>query len=80
MIAAANWEFKLYAREIGFTGIRLSPLLYFQQPYESINVCFGLVQGLANVSLFYSLRLSLGEGGIRRKRVHKLWKNQSQYE
>jgi hypothetical protein len=74
MIAAANWQFKLFLRDYAFTGIRLSPLLYFQQPMEMTSICLGLVAGAGNPSLFYSLRLSQTENGTVKKRVHKLIK------
>jgi hypothetical protein len=78
MIAAINWEFRIYSQTLGFTGVRLNPLLYFQQPLESTSICVQLSTGNGE-SLFYSLRLGL-EAGKKTAKVYRLYKKDEAFE
>ncbi len=71
MIASATWQFKIYSQTLGFGGMRLQPLLAFQQPFNTPSVCLQLSPGGKDF-LFYSLRSHV-EGG-RRVKVHRIMK------
>lgn len=71
LIACANWEFKIYIQTLGYAGVRLESLLYYQQPYSNPSVCLQLAKGYAE-NLFYSLRTHSEQG--KRVKVHVISK------
>lgn len=79
MIASINWEFKLFSQTLGFSGVRLTPVLYFQQPISATSICVQLASGFGD-SLFYSLRYGLDGNNKKTVKVCKLYKKDTSFE
>ena len=78
MIASASWQFKIYMQALGYAGVRLEPLLYFQQPLNNVSICLQLESGYRDY-LFYSLR-ACSENGKKRLKVHRITKKVQIFE
>jgi hypothetical protein len=81
-IASTHWDFKIYSRELGFQGMRLSALEQGRRSVEvdKISVCLQLAPGFGNSSAFYSLRAEMKDGA-KVVKVYKMRRQaQSQFE
>lgn len=79
MIASINWEFKLFSQTLGSSGVRLTPVLYFQQPIETPSICVQLASGFGD-SLFFSLRYGLDGNNKKTVKVCRLYKKDTSFE
>ncbi len=78
MVASAAWQFKIYTQALGLGGMRLEPVLSYQQPLSSVSICHQLVSG-GKEHYFYSLRAT-SEEGRRKMQVHRISKKTEFFE